>query len=104
MNWVTIIGGVALFLAPFTTGYTGTPAALWTSLIMGVTIAVLGYLKNYKWAAVAGLITFVAPMLLGFSNDSTAMWNCMVIGGVIAIADGYQAFFKESGASRSRRA
>jgi hypothetical protein len=96
MNWVTMIGGAALFLAPFISGYTGTPAALWTNLIMGVVIAALGYRKDYKGAAIAGLLTLVAPRVLGFSDVSAAVWNCVTIGGVIAIADGYEGFFKES--------
>ena len=96
MNWVTMVGGVALFLAPFISGYTGTPAALWTNLIMGVVIAVLGHMKKYKWAAIAGLLTAVAPWVLGFSGVSAALWNCVTIGGVIAIADGYQSLVKQA--------
>lgn len=104
MNWVTMVGGAALFLAPFISGYTGTPAALWTNLIMGMVIAVLGYMKNYKWAAIAGLLTFVTPWVLGFSGVSAAQWNCLIIGGVIAIADGYQGFVKGSGTRKARHA
>ena len=102
MNWVTIVGGVVLFLSPFIKGYTGTPAALWTSLIMGVLLAVLGYKKNHKWAAVAGLVTFVAPWVFGLSGVSAAWWSCRIIGGVIASADGYQGFFKESETRKTR--
>jgi hypothetical protein len=102
MNWVTMVGGVALFLAPFISGYTGTPAALWTNLLLGLVIVILGYRKNYKGAAIAGLFTFVAPWALGFSGVSAAVWNCVTIGGVIAIADGYQGFFKESGTRKAQ--
>ena len=102
MNWVTMVGGAVLFFAPLLSGYTGTPAALWTSLIMGVVIAVLGYRKDYKWAAIAGLLTFVAPRVLGFSGVNAALWNCSIIGGVLAIADGYQGFFKESGTRKAQ--
>jgi hypothetical protein len=102
MSWVTIVGGVVLFLAPFISGYTGTPAALWTNLIMGVVIAVLGYMKNYKWAAIAGLLTAVAPWVFGFRGVSVAVWNCVTIGGVIALADGYLGFFKEPDIRRAR--
>lgn len=102
MNWVTMVGGAALFLAPFISGYTGTPAALWTNLILGVVIAVLGYRKNYKWAALAGLLTLVAPRVFGFSDVGAAVWNCVSIGSVIAIADGYQGFVKESGTGKSQ--
>lgn len=53
MKCVTIILAVALFLAPFATVYSGTPVPLWTSLIMCVMIATLGYTKSYAWATVA---------------------------------------------------
>jgi hypothetical protein len=104
MNWVTMVGGAVLFPAPFISGYTGTPAALWTNMIMGVVIAVLGYRKNYKWAASAGLLSVVAPWVFGFSGVSAAVWNCVTIGGVIAIADGYQGFLKESRNRKARHA
>jgi lysylphosphatidylglycerol synthetase-like protein (DUF2156 family) len=104
MNWITMVGGAALFLAPFISSYTSTPAALWTSLIMGVVIAVLGYTKKHKWAAIAGLLTVVTPWVFGFSGVSAALWNCVIIGGVITIADGYQGFFKESGTRKTRHA
>ena len=73
MNWVTSVGSVAIFVAPFTTGCSGWLAALWTGLIMGMMLASLSYMKNLKWAAVAGLITLVAPWLLGFSGISAAL-------------------------------
>jgi hypothetical protein len=104
MNWVTMVGGAALFVAPLISGYTGTPAALWTSLFMGAVIAGLGYMKNYKGAAIAGLLMVLAPWVFGFSGISSAVWNCVTIGGVIAIADGYQGFVKESGACKARHA
>ena len=103
MNWVTMIGGVVLFFAPFITGYSNNPAALWTSLIMGVVLVVLGYLKQYIWAAVAGLVVFVAPWLLGFSSISAALWNCLMIGGVVAIGNGYMAY-SQGGTHRSQHA
>ena len=103
MNWVTIVGGISLLIAPFASGYSGSPAALWTNLIMGMVVVVLGYMKNYKWAAVAGLLTFFAPLVFVFNNINAALWNCLTIGGVIAITDGYQGFFKASGTRKKQR-
>lgn len=96
MNWVTMIGGITLFLAPFISGYSNSPAALWTSLILGALIAVLGYMKNHTWAAVAGLVAFVAPWALGFSGIPAALWNYVVIGAVVAIGNGHLAFSQKS--------
>ena len=104
MNWVTVIAGVVLFLAPFIAGYSGTPSALWASLILGVVIAALGYMKNYKWAAIAGLLTFIAPWILGFSGIGAALWSCLVLGGVVAILDGYRGFFSGRGTHTAQHA
>ncbi len=82
-------------MAPFLFGYNGNTAALWTSLIMGILIAVLGYFKSYKWAAGMGVITFVSPFILGFSAVTAALWSCLVAGVVVAILAGYEAWFSE---------
>jgi hypothetical protein len=95
MNWVTIVLGVALFLAPFVCGYSGTPWALWTSLILGVVVAVLGYARSYKAAAILGLIVFVAPWILGFSGVPGALWSCLLLGGAVALLAGYRGFLSE---------
>ena len=95
MNWVTIVLGAALCLAPFVLGYSATPVALWTSLIMGVVIGVLGYVKQYKWAAGVGLLTAIAPWVLGFSGIAAALWSCLILGVAVALLAGYQGFFAE---------
>ena len=95
MNWVTTILGVALVLAPFVFGYSGTPWALWTSLILGVVVAVLGYMRSYKAAAIIGLVVFVAPWITGFSGVSGAAWCCWLLGGATALLAGYRGFISE---------
>ncbi len=95
MNYATAICGVAMIVAPFVFSYTGNPAALWTSLILGVIIAVLGYLRSYKWTTAAGLITLVAPFLFGFSAVSAAVWTCVVLGALVTLLAGYEGFFAE---------
>jgi hypothetical protein len=104
MNWVTVIAGVILFFAPFLAGYSGNPTGLWTSLIMGAVIVVLGYMKNYKWAAIIGLLTFIAPWVLGFSGIGAALWSCLLLGGVVAILDGYRGFFSGRGTDTAQHA
>ncbi len=95
MNWATAIAGLVMAVAPFLFGYSGNPAALWTSLILGVIITVLGYLKFFKWATLAGVVTLVAPFILGFNGVGAALWTCLVVGAVVTILAGYQAFFFE---------
>ena len=93
MNWVTIVLGVLLFLAPFVTGYNGTPWALWTSLILGAGIAFLGYKKSYKAAAIVGLIVFLAPWIFGFGAVAGAALSCRLLGGAVVLLAGYKGFF-----------
>ncbi len=95
LNWINVILGAVLFVAPFVFSYSGNTAALWTSLIMGVLIAGLGYLKSYRWAAGMGIIVFVAPFILGFGGVTAAVWSCMILGALVAILDGYETFFAE---------
>ena len=93
MNWIVIISGVALLVAPFVFGYSGMPMALWTSLIMGVVITFLGFKQFYKWAAGMGILTFIAPWILCFSGVGAALWSCLILGGAVALLAGYRGFF-----------
>jgi len=99
MKWVNIIAGVVLFLAPFVFGFSGTPSALWTCLILGVAIAILGYMSSYKWLALAGLVTILVPFIFGFNAIGAALWISLIVGVVVLIMDGYRAFF--SGEAKS---
>ncbi len=99
MNWVTAVSGMAIIMAPFVFGYSANPASLWTSLIMGVMLAVLGYLKAYRWATAAGGILLVAPFVLGFNEVGAALWTCLVVGAVVTLLAGYQGFFSEEAES-----
>ncbi len=107
MNRLTVILGVAMLVAPFLLGYSGNPAALWTSLISGAIIAILSYSQHLKWAMLAGMITFFLPPVLGFSGDSAALWTCLIVGSLVAILAGYQGFLSdeaEAGWAQQRQA
>lgn len=44
MSWIIALLGVILAVAPWVLGYSDEPAAMWTSLILGVVVAlVAGY-------------------------------------------------------------
>jgi hypothetical protein len=106
-KWVNVIAGGVLILAPFVFGYNGTPAELWTSLIMGVVIAVLGFVEAYKWLTLAGLVTLVAPFVLRFSGIGAALQTCVLMGVLVANLNVCQCFFSEgakSGSAQHRHA
>jgi len=95
MKWVTVILGVVLFLAPFVLGYSDDSGALWTSLVLAVVIAILGYVEQYKVVALVGVITFLAPWVIGFDGESGALWSCLLLGGATAVLNGYVGFTYE---------
>lgn len=95
MKRAIIISGVMMVVAPFLLGYRGNPAALWTSLIMGALIAILSYLKHFRWAMLAGMITFFLPFALGFSGVGTALWTCLIVSSLVTILAGYQGFLSD---------
>ena len=99
MKWVTVALGVLLFLAPFVLGYDGYDEALWTSLILAVAIAVLGFFDQYIIAAIVGVVTFLAPWVIGFDGDSSALWSCLLLGGAAALLNGYIGFMYEKNPS-----
>ncbi len=48
LNWVNVVLGVWLIIAPFVLAYTGVMAAMWNDIIVGIIIAVLA-----AWAALS---------------------------------------------------
>jgi len=47
LNWINVILGVWLIIAPFLIGYTSFAAALWNDIIVGIVVVVLA-----GWAAI----------------------------------------------------
>ncbi len=45
-NWITVILGIWLIVAPFILRYTTNPVAMWTSIITGAIVAILAYLTT----------------------------------------------------------
>ncbi len=99
LNWITAILGAVLFIAPFLFSYSGVAGPLWTSLILGVLIAVLGYIKQYKWAAGMGAVAFIAGILFGFGGVPAAAWSGVILGGLVGVLNGYQGWFSEEAKS-----
>ncbi len=104
MYWFMSVLGLALAMAPFVLGYGASTAAVWTSIILGLAIALSAGYKAVakdagKWenwvVVIAGVLTAVAPFVLGFSGISSALWSCIFLGGLAAILAIYQSFFSE---------
>lgn len=102
MYWLTGILGVVLIIAPFILGYSSNQAALWSSMLIGLVVALVSLYKalskdtarwEYAVAAAMGLVAVFAPFMFGFSTIATAMWATIILGAIIAFVAGYQGFF-----------
>lgn len=97
MYWLTGILGFALTIAPFVFGYSENTAALWTSVIIGITTLSVSWIEGaqedredweYWTAAVLGLVAVIAPFVLGFGSHAVAMWTSVIVGALLAIIAG----------------
>jgi hypothetical protein len=101
MYWLNMILGLALIVAPFALGYNTNTTAFWSSIILGVVIALAsGYKALIKDAArwedwvdvVAGVIAVLVPFVFGFSALATALWAFIVLGVIVAGLSGYRLY------------
>ncbi len=94
LTWTTFVLGLWLVLAPFALMYSGTTAALWEDIIVGLLIAIFAFwhaygaetqdMKGVSWAIVAlGVWSILGPLAWGYSG--VALWNDVVVGLVVAV-------------------
>jgi hypothetical protein len=103
MSWLTFILGVALVGAPWLLGYDSNPNAMWSSVILGVVVALASAYKaivhdkanwEYWVAALAGLLAILAPFALGFSAETTAVWSTILIGALTMVVAAYELLYR----------
>lgn len=89
-DWVNLVLGVWLILAPvFGLALAGTAAA-WNGYILGAVVAVFAIwalIQPQRWEEwvnlAAGAWLIVAPFVLGFTTQEGAMWNHIIMGVMI---------------------
>ena len=89
-DWLTVVIGVLLFVAPFAFGATANQAAAWTAYAGGALLAIAGLWSltrssqaNHvaEWAEiVVGVLVFLAPWALGFSGLTALAWSAWIAG------------------------
>lgn len=105
LSWTNFVLGLWLVLAPFALFYSGTSAAVWEDIIVGLLIAVFAFwraygpetegMKGVSWVvAVLGVWSIIAPFAFGYSGETVAVWNDVVVGLVVAALATYRALEK----------
>lgn len=99
MSWLIALLGVALAVAPWIFNYNQEPAAMWTSVILGVVVALVAAYDAIardesrweEWLAVlAGVAAVIVPFIF-FSTVTAAVWTSVVLGLLVIILAGYRA-------------
>jgi hypothetical protein len=94
-DWVSLVLGVLLFIAPWVFGRATNGASSWDAWILGVigVILALGALSLPRTASIAeglsvilGVLLFISPWLLGFASLSSAAW---IIGVLFVLVNGW---------------
>ncbi|HBB37428.1 MAG: hypothetical protein UX02_C0001G0328 [Candidatus Moranbacteria bacterium GW2011_GWC1_45_18] len=93
-NWLIVIAGMWLIIAPFVLGFSGTFLSL-NDVVMGIIIAfvsliAIGVSEEGKWLnwinVLLGAWIFITPFFL-MSVGNAGMWNNLIIG-IITVALG----------------
>jgi hypothetical protein len=89
-DWANLVLGVWLILSPWLLGFSGTPAATWNAVVVGVVVALMALLHLRggpmweEWLNVLlGVWLILSPWLLGFSGVGNAMWNALIVGVLV---------------------
>lgn len=88
-NWLNLITGIWLIIAPFALGYFNPTARtndIWLGIIVGI-LAVIRLVTRAVWAswlnALAGVWLIVAPFVLHYSGTAS-IWNDVILGILVA--------------------
>jgi len=92
-DWLLLIGGIWLFVAPWVLGTSSDLASSWNAWIVGVAVAAIAWWALARpgdvaaeWIqALLGAWLVVAPWVLGFGTPSAAAWNAWLLGGAVVI-------------------
>lgn len=99
MSWIIALLGVVLAAAPWIFSYDDVPEAMWTSLVLGVVVALVAAYDAIvrdespweEWLAVlAGAAAVIAPFIF-FSGVTAAVWASVVLGALVILLAGYEA-------------
>lgn len=101
LSWLVFIAGLWLIISPFILGYSGSGTAASNDIIVGIVVAVLGFI-NAVWGrttaswlpwitAIVGLYLIAAPFFLNYRSLTSAFTNDIILGIIIVVLGGSRA-------------
>ena len=89
-DWVNLMLGVWLFIAPYVGVGARNDIAAWNSYAAGAAVVILAIAALSRWRVweewvnlVIGLWLVLAPFVLGFTHQPAPMWNQIIVGLLI---------------------
>ncbi len=96
---VSVLVGVWLVISPWVFGYFGITAAMLTSVVLGVIIAVdagAALLKFHEWeewvSMVMSVLLIMSPWLFDYAAMAPAAWNHVVVGLLVLALSGWSVW------------
>ena len=102
MYWLTGVLGLAMAVAPFAFGYNTNSFALWTSIVLGLIVALASFYEamdaakaKWEWwvVGIAGILAVIAPFVIGFTPATVAFWTIIALGVIVFFVAGYEVLF-----------
>lgn len=102
MYWLTGVLGLGMAVAPFAFGYNTNSLAMWTSIVLGLIVALVSFYEamdeskaKWEWwvVGIAGILAVIAPFVFGFTLTTIALWTFIALGAIVFIVAGYEVFF-----------
>ncbi len=93
LSWITVVLGVWLIIAPFVITIPSM-VAMWNSIIVGVIVLILSWIRaanpasspGLSWInAILGLWLIVAPFVLRMASSMSFRWNDIVLGIAVIV-------------------
>lgn len=89
-DWINILAGIWLFIAPWAVALGASREAAWNAWIVGLVITVVGLVslrdQRAEWFNVAAAAwLFFSPWILDYGGFGLA-WNAWIVGVIVFIA------------------
>ena len=97
-DWVSLVLGVLLFIAPWVFGTATNGASSWDAWILGVigvilALIALAFLRAASIAeglsVILGVLLFISPWVLGFATLTAMAWTAWIIGVLFVLMNGW---------------